>query len=72
LRLLASSARCSVVQRDAARGQARRSGTTSKLRTSPPSAFTSATPGSVRSAGRITQSSRRAPLGQRQLAALRW
>ena len=34
------------------------SGTTSKVRTSPPSALTSATPGTVRSAGRITQSSR--------------
>ena len=34
------------------------SGTISKARTTPPSEFTSATPGSVRSAGRITQSSR--------------
>ena len=33
-------------------------GTTSKLRTSPPSALTSATPGSVRNAGRIVQSSK--------------
>ena len=34
------------------------SGITSKLRTTPPSALTSATPGTVRSAGRITQSRR--------------
>ena len=33
------------------------SGITSKLRTYPPSEFTSATPGTVRNAGRITQSS---------------
>ena len=31
---------------------------TSKARTTPPSEFTSATPGTVRSAGRMTQSSR--------------
>ena len=34
------------------------SGRTSKVRTKPPSALTSATPGTVRSAGRIVQSSR--------------
>ena len=58
LRLFASSACCSAPSVTPRAASAALSGTTSKLRTSPPRAFTSATPGRVRSAGRITQSSR--------------
>ena len=43
---------------EAAGGQGSRVGAISKLRASPPRLFTSATPGTVRSCGRIVQSSR--------------
>jgi hypothetical protein len=58
LRLLASMALLSCAVDTPSAASLTGSGTTSKLWTLPPKAFTSATPGTARSAGRMTQSSR--------------
>ena len=58
LRLLAAIASLMSAMPRPAAASAALSGTTSNVRTRPPSALTSATPGIVRSAGRIVQSSR--------------
>ena len=57
LRLFISSAFCSMSRVTPRAFIATLSGITSKLRTKPPKELTSATPGKVRSAGRIVQSS---------------
>ena len=58
LRLLFSSTCCNVSIATPRAYIRALSGTISKLRTYPPKAFTSATPGTVRNCGRITQSSK--------------